>query len=586
MPTRSRRELEAELHRLFAVPLDDDELERRVNALLAGETGRFLGLLPVWGPPLYRRNRARFRPFILGHWVEPHLPWWRGRYEEALEQWLAEAERSGDNDLFQALYGWKFRTSFWFPRGPWGRDLAARFSAAAGTEERRRVLTNCGHVFWSIDAATARALLAVDAEVAKPYLLSRLDDRAARKLLASPEAGRDEALRRELWRRSATEAEWLAALSAAERIESPEELCRRLEELHPGPGVNTGPGLMRLAERRGPDVLPYLQRHVRSGWFYDQKWWVKLRDLAWRQGWAEVWAAVVICSNQPDELTRAVMAVLSADLGEEEAVRRLRLLGAAGPIGPTFPPLADQPAAALYRRYPDLLRTAFRPRLAPSHLGRAPLLLAALTEAGDDELIDYLASRAINDLPVPAPLVEALSAYYRRLPGGAEALLPRAVRVLGLLPAGSTVGYTFSYIAAANPLAKLLFDAVAGAGERALPYLRDLLESPLEPVCRVGLGLLARGQIDATDHLDLLVPMLLTDMRKTTRRLALGALARAADDEGRARLIHDRARDALDMPDPRYPKEDLIGLVGRLLARHPSLRGPREQPVVYRREGA
>ena len=63
---------------------------------------------------------------------------------------------------------------------------------------------------------------------------------------------------------------------------------------------------------------------------------------------------------------------------------------------------------------------------------------------------------------------------------------------------------------------------------------------------------------------------------------AFGALLNAARaDADSAALVHRRAREALRLPDKRYPKEQLIGLVGRILHACPQLPGPNESPVVY-----
>ena len=51
-------------------------------------------------------------------------------------------------------------------------------------------------------------------------------------------------------------------------------------------------------------------------------------------------------------------------------------------------------------------------------------------------------------------------------------------------------------------------------------------------------------------------------------------------------MILDRAKDALNLPDTRYPKERLLGLIAQLLHRWPELRGANEQPVVYERKAA
>ncbi|MEI9866354.1 MAG: tetratricopeptide repeat protein [Limisphaerales bacterium] len=71
-----------------------------------------------------------------------------------------------------------------------------------------------------------------------------------------------------------------------------------------------------------------------------------------------------------------------------------------------------------------------------------------------------------------------------------------------------------------------------------------------------------------------------------TRTLAFGALANGAGTIESARLVLDRAKDALNLPDTRYPKERLLGLIAQLLHRWPELRGVKEQSVIYERKAA
>src|SRR5262245_45395756 len=109
------RNLVEELHTLFAQPIDDLTLRTRVEELARDPS--FRRLIPYWGPPLYRRNRVMFRPFILAripswHWDRPP---WKGPYQEALEQWLAEVDRTDDVDLFRVLHPWKL-SSLWHRR--------------------------------------------------------------------------------------------------------------------------------------------------------------------------------------------------------------------------------------------------------------------------------------------------------------------------------------------------------------------------------------------------------------------------------------------------------------------------------------
>ena len=59
------------------------------------------------------------------------------------------------------------------------------------------------------------------------------------------------------------------------------------------------------------------------------------------------------------------------------------------------------------------------------------------------------------------------------------------------------------------------------------------------------------------------------------------ALANAAVDEERARVVLAKAKEAFDLPDRRYPKEKLLALCASLLHRYPALRTTREQPQVF-----
>ena len=71
--------------------------------------------------------------------------------------------------------------------------------------------------------------------------------------------------------------------------------------------------------------------------------------------------------------------------------------------------------------------------------------------------------------------------------------------------------------------------------------------------------------------------------KRSTTNTRDGALANAANSPETARLVLERAKDALNLPDVRYPKEKLLGLIAKVIHRWPELRGPREQPVVYER---
>jgi hypothetical protein len=81
----------------------------------------------------------------------------------------------------------------------------------------------------------------------------------------------------------------------------------------------------------------------------------------------------------------------------------------------------------------------------------------------------------------------------------------------------------------------------------------------------------------------MLLATLLRPLHRRTRLLALRALERAAEAPEAAARVVERARQALALPEKGYPREALYTLIARVVARHLSLAGPREQRVVYRR---
>jgi hypothetical protein len=97
----------------------------------------------------------------------------------------------------------------------------------------------------------------------------------------------------------------------------------------------------------------------------------------------------------------------------------------------------------------------------------------------------------------------------------------------------------------------------------------------------------ARARALAAGNVDILLGTLLRPLHRKTRMAAFEALANAArSSEAVARRIHARAREALKLPDKKYPKPELIGLIGSILASHPALASEAERPIVYRRARA
>ena len=175
--------------------------------------------------------------------------------------------------------------------------------------------------------------------------------------------------------------------------------------------------------------------------------------------------------------------------------------------------------------------------------------------------------------------------YYAALKADEAVFSRRAASVLGRVPAYSI--WRYHPLIRENRLARLLFERSAAsylADPRSLADLVEASEIHVMALAYRALGLDdPRAREQATAHLPLLLGTLLRPMQRDTRVLAFGALANAASAPDTARQILDRARDALNLPDRRYPKERLLGLIGRLLRAWPQLRAATEQPAVYER---
>jgi hypothetical protein len=223
--------------------------------------------------------------------------------------------------------------------------------------------------------------------------------------------------------------------------------------------------------------------------------------------------------------------------------------------------------------------------------GGCPLLLDRILAAEDQPLIDFVASRFVTWVifpgsdPATLGQVNRLTEYYQQLLTRGLPFSERAAAVLGHVSADTNWG-RYSQVVRTNPLARLLFGHVvpaAGPGEPRV--VRELLEAPAIPVQALALRALARdddrARTLARQNLDVLEAALLRPLPRAVRLPAYRALANAVGDADTARRVYERAREALELRDRRYPKEPLIGLLGQLLHRWPELRQPWEQPIVY-----
>jgi len=381
------------------------------------------------------------------------------------------------------------------------------------------------------------------------------------------------------------------------------ELVRELEKRHPeGWWVNLADPFFRFVQSRGRDVFPYVARHLRQAWggWFGRGSYGKMADYARDQGWWDLWSTLIRVCSRLKEFNKEVFALLEARRLPENTVReRLLLLAGvsrewnwAGFGLATVHQLEEPVALLFYERFPDLLRGPYRLHVQSHLWGQSyPKLLDRFIAAGDEELIDLLASRIVtrsgrwgNAQKMLAD-AEKLADYYTALKSDETAFSRRAANVLGQVPAYSI--WQYNPLVRANRLARLLFERSASsylADPRSLADLVEASEIHVMSLAYRALGLNdPRAREQASQHLPLLMGTLLRPMQRDTRGLAFGALANAANTIETARLILERAKDALTLPDARYPKEKLLGLIAKLIHRWPELRGPREQQVVYER---
>ncbi|MBI3929295.1 MAG: gliding motility protein [Armatimonadetes bacterium] len=601
-------ELERQVKSLLVEPIDDRELRARLEEL-AGHFG-FSGLTSFWGPRLFQRNRLLFRPLILARFGTHQ---WRGgwkwspvRWSPELESWLRTADAADELELTRRLLEWRLLDrSGWNHRKAqplFRQELRARIRPELTPGQRGHELRKLDSFLLALDEETALELYRQDPRAAAPFILKHMPWIYGKPVLwedlfRQAVEGKDEDFAWKLYRRQVDYPRWEKdALELCRTISAPDRLLEALEQRHPASarGNDMGTGMLRLLEQRGREVLPYVFRHLRDVW----KPWLgrgsygKLLELARQREWLDLWSALLRVCADPGEFNREVRGLAeNRSLTEQEVMLRLLSLagisrewnGAGFGIAQVHL-LEEATALALYERSPTLLRGPFRTHLQISPWGPGyPKLVRLLLQKEDEELLEFLASRY---LAFPSPPVEVghLADHYARLKD-AGAFARRAAGVLGRVPA--YLLFNYHEVIRKNRLARLLFERSAEDYLEDPRAVADLIEGSEIHVQALGYRVLGladpRASSLAVEHLALLLGTLLRPLHRPTRVLALRALERAAStDLEVARRVLRKARQAMALPDKRYPKEKLLGLIGAILGRFPDLRGPCEQPMVYR----
>jgi hypothetical protein len=596
---------------------DDRSLRDRLEGMATGQ--HFKALWWYWAPLLYARNRAFFRPFILQfyteHFIDPtrQRGWqrilWRAEVGKSLDPWLVTLEREGETTLFRRLYAWKHRSD----RGGtidatrWRKDVRERF-ATESPAERFKVL-QLYDLHAPLDESTALRLYEIDAQLAGPFILRHLprgwlNGEPKRKLwqqLAQRALSvKEEDFYFKLYRQQIPIEDWSReVLKLCRTVSDSSELNDALDKRHPqGVWRSLGSHFHKLLEARGLDLQPYLRKHLRNVFAWGLKSaYDDIVELARRNGWTELWAAVVVTCGKESHYNSAIQEVLEdTTIDEPERMRRLEMLSGVSRewngLGwglAKVQQLSQHNALRLYERYPQLLRQAFKAHVTPGWQENYFELFERAWKGGDEDLADYLASRYATRTFV-SPLTRArigdiVAEKYSALKLDEVAFARRAASVLTRIPAYSISNY--ARLIHDNRLARLLFERSLRNFLEVPESVRDLVEGSEIHVQHLAYRVLAldddRARSLASENLEILIGSLLRPLHRATRLAAFGALTNAANGLPEARLILAKAREAFVLPDERYPKEQLVGLISRILWRHPELAGPKERSVIYRR---
>jgi len=398
-------------------------------------------------------------------------------------------------------------------------------------------------------------------------------------------------------------------LTLANAVVEQAELNRLLESRHlEGYGIERGATVLKLLEKRGRDVMPYVRAKLEEtigGWGKDDQT-KRFVELAERKGWWDLWSASIRASRNAKLFNECIGKLMRDDALSDET-RRDRLCALAGASREWNWPglglaivhsLDDNLACLVYARYPDLIRGPLRANVTPSWWRGFPNLVKAAQAANDDDLVDTLASRYATriswtrlwgrnkETDADDQTAAEIATYYQAIRDrDAVEFSHRASSVLTRIPAYAT--FNQDRLLRTNDLARLLFVRSLDQYLGVPRAVQDLVEGSNIHVMMLAYRVLAlpdpRASALAADNVEILIGTLLRPLHRKTRLAAFDALVNAArHSEAVARRVHARAREALKLPNKKYPKAELIGLIGRVLAVHPALASEAERPVVYR----
>jgi hypothetical protein len=375
----------------------------------------------------------------------------------------------------------------------WATELAARFSAAPGLDERSRILTELD-LPHTLDEDAALTLYQLQPELASGFIQRHLphgrraDDAYSpwQRLVQQAQARGDEALCFALYRTQAPSEQWVRdtnELASGTQVD-PQALQNSSAAIRLD-GARTLDRNWRIALRRGEDVLPYLLQHALEIWS------ARPQRLP-ADGGTQPASGLAGVVGHTGAFLRVGGGIRSGGHGTSRRPnQRAEPDGAAAPAvagGPNFrtedshspQTAAGQPALALTIDF-RISRAAHSGSIwSPLRAGPLSALIELAMERGDEELIDHLFARlAVRAERSGAERVLQMASFCGELPeeapGNEADQARRACAILRRVSQRTIRNHRD--LMRRNPLARLLFER---AGEACLAIedaASDLLQA-------------------------------------------------------------------------------------------------------------
>jgi hypothetical protein len=515
---------------LFKADLDRTLLLRELEKMARGQPDEFRAAAALWAPALYERDGVFFENFLIRNLDRRAAP--------VIYGLLPRIEANGQDALFARLYG-RITSA-----ADWDRQIAMLAASNQADDIVLRAITRReGSRWWTLTEETAVALYQRNPVIFSEYLQANLhrshSGQRYAKLYMVAEAQHDDDLCWKIACTFSTQVNWKTLAEKFLEADLPlETVTARLAKLPTDDRANADIFKLRvsLLERYGDAIWPFLSSYLtihispeRVDTLLNTVRKLDREDLAREiifktassKTWNQMLHDALKSGLTGDALTIALMQLIPPTV--QNTWQRLVL--------------TPETALELYRHIPQLARTFI------DQFGYADTIeLFQAAEANhDEEMLDLLTYKLV---------VEHNHAYHWRDRNGSQPIFGLAQARLDRLYAESAQTYVdhaanilsrvrafaiwnVQWLAEHQPLFKYLKDEHHEAWRASANGIRELLESPNIHIQILGLEILSAGGPEAAErvmeNLAMFRTMLLSRMRRATKKMALACLTRAME---------------------------------------------------------